>query len=73
MFAPLIRYLQDFLSARLGRRAIRLEIIERAQNAFVSPIRDRSLFRTATLVLEVSARRPLTEIQHRGGFQPEEA
>ena len=61
---PLIRDIQDFLSARLGRRAIRLEIIERAQNAFVSPIRDRSLFRNATFVLEVAARRPLTEIQN---------
>ncbi len=49
-FGPVIRDLQDFLSARLGRRAIRLEIIERAQNAFVSTIRDRSLFRTATFV-----------------------
>jgi type VI secretion system protein ImpJ len=63
-FNPVIRDLQDFLSARLGRRAIRLEIIERAQNAFVSTIRDRSLFRNASLVLEVAARRPLTEIQH---------
>jgi type VI secretion system protein ImpJ len=64
VFAPVMRDLQDFLSARLGRRAIRLEIIERAQNAFISTIRDRSLFRTATFVLEVSARRPLTEIQN---------
>jgi type VI secretion system protein ImpJ len=64
VFTPLIRDIQDFLSARLGRRAIRLEIIERAQNAFVSPIRDRSLFRNATLVLEVAARRPLVEIQN---------
>jgi type VI secretion system protein ImpJ len=63
-FTPLIRDIQDFLSARLGRRAIRLEIIERAQNAFVSPIRDRSLFRNATFVLEVAARRPLVEIQN---------
>jgi len=63
VFEPIVRDLQDFLSARLGRRAIRLEIIERAANAFVSPIRDRSLFRTATFVLEVSASRPLTEIQ----------
>jgi type VI secretion system protein ImpJ len=63
IFEPIVRDLQDFLSARLGRRAIRLEIIERAQNAFVSPIRDRTLFRTATLILEVAARRPLTEIQ----------
>lgn len=62
-FTPVVRDIQDFLSAQLGRRAIRLEIVEKAQNAFVSPIRDRSLFRYATLVLEVSARRPLTEIQ----------
>jgi type VI secretion system protein ImpJ len=62
-FAPVIRDLQDFLSARLGRRALRLEIIKRAENAFVSPIRDRSLFRSASFVLEVAARRPLTEIQ----------
>ena len=64
VFAPVMRDLQDFLSARLGRRAIRLEIIERAQNAFISTIRDRSLFRNATFVLEVAARRPLTEIQN---------
>jgi type VI secretion system protein ImpJ len=63
VFTPLVRDIQDFLSAQLGRRAIRLEIIERAPNAFVSTIRDRSLFRNATLVLEVAARRPLTEIQ----------
>lgn len=63
VFSPLIRDIQDFLSAQLGRRAIRLEIIERAQNAFVSTIRDRNLFRNANFVLEVAARRPLTEIQ----------
>jgi type VI secretion system protein ImpJ len=64
VFTPLVRDIQEFLSARLGRRAISLEIIERAQNAFVSPIRDRSLFRNATFVLEVAARRPLVEIQN---------
>ena len=37
--------------------------IERAPNAYVSTIKDRTLFRNATFVLEVSARRPLTEIQ----------
>ena len=63
VFTPVLRDIQDFLSARLDRRAIRLELIERAQNAFVSTIRDRALFRNATFVLEVSARRPLTEIQ----------
>jgi type VI secretion system protein ImpJ len=62
-FEPVLRDIQAFLSVSFGRRALRLEIIERAQNAFVSAIRDRSLFRTANLVLEVSARRPLTEIQ----------
>jgi type VI secretion system protein ImpJ len=64
VFMPVIRDLQEFLGAQLGRRAIRLEVIERAQNAFVSPIRDRSLFRNATFVLEVAARRPLIEIQN---------
>ncbi len=63
VFGPVMRDLQEFLSARLGRRAIRLEIIERANNAFISTIRDRTLFRNATFVLEVAARRPLTEIQ----------
>ena len=63
VFAPVINDLQEFLGARLGRRAIRLELIARADNAYVSPIRDRALFRNATLILEVAARRPLTEIQ----------
>lgn len=63
VFEPILRDLQDFLGARLGRRAIRLEIIERAANAFLSPIRDRSLFAHASFVLEVAARRPLIEIQ----------
>lgn len=63
VFLPILRDLQDFLSAKLGRRALRLELIERAPNAFVSTIRDRTLFRNANFVIEVSARRPLTEIQ----------
>jgi type VI secretion system protein ImpJ len=63
VFEPILRDLQDFLSARLGRRALRLELIERAPNAFVSTIKDRSLFRNANFILEVAARRPLVEIQ----------
>ena len=47
--------------AILGNEA---EAHDAAQNAFVSPIRDRSLFRNATFVLEVAARRPLIEIQN---------
>jgi type VI secretion system protein ImpJ len=62
-FAPLIGDIQEFLSLSFGRRAIRLPIVVRAENAFVSTIRDRTLFRTATLVLEVAARRPLEEIR----------
>ena len=41
VFEPVVRDIQDFLSARLGRRAIRLEIIERAQM--------RSCHRSATV------------------------
>lgn len=62
-FAPLIGDVQQFLSIP-SQRAIRLPIVARAENAFVSTIRDRSLFRNATLVLEVAARRPLTDIQN---------
>lgn len=64
-FAPVIRDLQEFLSARMSRRAIRLELIDKAANVFVSPIRDRALFRDATFILEVAAQRQLTEIQLR--------
>jgi type VI secretion system protein ImpJ len=63
VFNPVLRDIQDFLSARLDARAVRLELVERAANAFIHMIKDRSLFRNATFVLEVSARRPLTEIQ----------
>lgn len=64
-FTPLLRDIQDFLSTQAVRRAIRLELVERSANAYVSPIRDRTLFRNASFVLEVAAGRPLTEIQSR--------
>jgi type VI secretion system protein ImpJ len=63
VFAPLLRDVQDYLSARMGRRATRLEIVERASNAFISVIRDRALFRNANFILEVAAARPLGDIQ----------
>lgn len=63
VFAPVLHDLQEYLSAPFSRRAIRLELIARADNAFVSPIRDRSLFRNATFIVEVAARKPLGEIQ----------
>jgi type VI secretion system protein ImpJ len=62
-FQPLIADIQEFLSANWSRRAIRLEIIQRSQNAFISTIRDRALFRNASFILEVESRRPLTEVQ----------
>ncbi|MEO1491955.1 MAG: type VI secretion system baseplate subunit TssK [Pseudomonadota bacterium] len=62
-FMPLLRDLQSALSARMERRAVRLELVEKAQNAYVSPIRDRALFQHATFVIEVAATKSLTEIQ----------
>lgn len=62
-FDPVLRDIQMLLSVSFGRRAIRLELIQRAPNAYVSTIKDRSLFRSANLILEVAARRPLSEIQ----------
>jgi type VI secretion system protein ImpJ len=61
-FAPVLSDIQRFLNVDISR-AIRLEITERAPNAFIATVRDRNLFRGATFVLEVAARRPLTEIQ----------
>jgi hypothetical protein len=54
---------QDFKSAPFDRRAIPLELFERAPGAYMWTIRDRTLFRDATLILEVSGRRTLSGIQ----------
>ena len=62
-FEPVLRDLQDFLSKDADHRAIRLELQQLAPNAFKSPIKDRSLFQNASFYLEVSSRRPLSEIQ----------
>ena len=61
-FAPVLIDIQRFLSVDISR-AIRLEIVERAANAFMAMVTDRNLFRGSTFVLEVAAKRPLTEIQ----------
>lgn len=65
VFAPVLRDLQEFLSARMGRRAVRLDLVQFAPNAYAHTIRDRSLFQHANFVMEVSARLPMTEIQQR--------
>jgi type VI secretion system protein ImpJ len=61
-FAPVLSDIQRFLSVNVSR-AIRLDIVEKAANAFIASVNDRNLFRSSTFVLEVAARRPLTEIQ----------
>lgn len=61
-FSPLLADIQRFLSVDISR-AIRLEIVEKATNAFLAMVTDRNLFRASTFVLEVAARRSLTEIQ----------
>ena len=61
-FAPLLADVQRFLSVDISR-AIRLDIVEKATNAFLATVSDRNLFRNATMVLEVAARRSLTDIQ----------
>ena len=54
--------IQRLLSLDIGR-AIRLDLVERAPNAYLAAVSDRTLFRTATFVIEVAASKPLTQIQ----------
>ncbi|MYZ49402.1 type VI secretion system baseplate subunit TssK [Propylenella binzhouense] len=62
IFEPLLSDIQRLLSLDVGR-AIRLDLIERAPNAFLAAITDRTLFSRATFVIEVAAAKPLTQIQ----------
>lgn len=62
VFEPVLADIQRLLSLDIGR-AIRLDLVERAPNAFLAAVSDRSLFRNATFVVEVAASRPLTQIQ----------
>lgn len=61
-FEPLLADIQRLLSIDVGR-AIRLDLVLRAPNAYVAAVRDRTLFRNATFVLEVGADMPLGQIQ----------
>lgn len=61
-FEPVLADIQRLLSLDIGR-AIRLNLIERAPNAYIAQVTDRALFRNATFVIEVAASRPLTQIQ----------
>ena len=61
-FQPVLADIQRLLSLDVGR-AIRLDLVERAQNAYLAAVTDRNLFRNASFVIEVSASKPLTQIQ----------
>lgn len=66
VLAPLMRDLQDLLSIRSNKRAIRIELQQggaSTPNAFVGLVRDPSLFRTANFVLEVGAHLSPADIQ----------
>lgn len=63
IFEPLLSDIQRLLSLDLGR-AIRLDLVQRGPNAYVAAVTDRTLFRSATFVLEVAAEMPLTQIQY---------
>jgi len=62
VFEPIVGDIQRLLSLDLGR-AIRLDLVEKAQNAYLAAVTDRTLFRNATFVVEVSASAPKTQIQ----------
>lgn len=62
IFEPVLADIQRLLSLDIGR-AIRLDLVERAANAYLAAVTDRTLFRNATFVIEVSAKKPLTQIQ----------
>lgn len=62
VFEPLLSDIQRLLSLDIGR-AVRLNLIERAPNAYLAQVPDRTLFRNATFVIEVAASKPLTQIQ----------
>ena len=62
VFEPVLSDIQRLLSLDIGR-AIRLNLVEKAPNAFVATVPDRALFRNATFVVEVAASKPLSQVQ----------
>jgi type VI secretion system protein ImpJ len=61
-FEPVLSDIQRLLSLDIGR-AIRLNLIERAPNAYLATVPDRALYRNATFIIEVAAGKTLTQIQ----------
>lgn len=57
-FAPVIDFLMNAFSIQFSQAAVQLDIEMPQPGAYICPIRDRNLFRTATIFIAVSARRP---------------
>lgn len=66
-FEPVLDDIQRLLNIDIGR-PIRLDLEERGSNQFVHHIKDRNVFRDATLVLEVAAGRPPATIREKFPF-----
>lgn len=64
-FAPVIDFLIAAFSIQFSQAAVQLDLEMPQPGAYICPIRDRNLFRTATIFLAVSARRPPKEIADR--------
>jgi type VI secretion system protein ImpJ len=62
VFEPILSDIQRLLAIDVGR-AVHLDLVQRAPNAYVAAVTDRTLFRNATFVVEVAAEMPLTQIQ----------
>jgi type VI secretion system protein ImpJ len=62
VFEPVVRDIQRLLSRDVGR-AVRLDLQELHPGSYIAKVADRNLFRDASFVLEVSADRPLTQVQ----------
>ncbi|MDF1872447.1 type VI secretion system baseplate subunit TssK [Vannielia sp.] len=62
VFEPITRDIQRLLSRDVGR-AVRLDLQELHPGSFIAKVTDRNLFRDASFVIEVSADKPLTQIQ----------
>ncbi len=61
-FDPVLRDIQRLLSRDISR-AIRLDLQQPVPNSYMAQVKDRNLFRDASFVIEVSANKPLGQIQ----------
>lgn len=61
-FQPVIDFLVSAFATEFAHLAIQLDLESKRAGAYICPIRDRNLFRTASLFLAVSARTPPAEI-----------